>query len=245
MGIEVIAPEGVSTESEASAKDVAKIIRQIKAEKIPAVFIENITDHRLLDQIARETGAKIGGTLYTDALSPPDGPAADLSRHVPPQHRGAIAGAVVVAFGASSFERARSAPCLRMRIELLMVRSGRRPRLGPCGPVAVPANWQRVYDRACASRQMDWRAGGAIILIAAVVASLIPANMQIRTGLHWQVEHFLVYFAATSIFCLAWPRPFIVAGVMMAFSALLEALQGLTPDRTPTCRRRSPPRPGR
>ncbi|MEZ0282840.1 metal ABC transporter solute-binding protein, Zn/Mn family, partial [Methyloceanibacter sp.] len=74
-GIEVIAPEGVSTESEASAKDVAKIIRQIKAEKIPAVFIENITDHRLLDQIARETGAKIGGTLYTDALSEPDGPA--------------------------------------------------------------------------------------------------------------------------------------------------------------------------
>jgi zinc/manganese transport system substrate-binding protein len=74
-GLEVIAPEGVSTESEASAKDVAKIIRQIKAEKIPAVFMENITDHRLLDQIAKETGAKIGGTLYTDALSPPDGPA--------------------------------------------------------------------------------------------------------------------------------------------------------------------------
>ena len=65
----------MSTESEASAKDVAKIIRQIKAEKIPAVFMENITDHRLLDQIAKETGAKIGGTLYTDALSPPDGPA--------------------------------------------------------------------------------------------------------------------------------------------------------------------------
>jgi zinc/manganese transport system substrate-binding protein len=74
-GLEVIAPEGVSTESEASAKDVAKIIRQIKAEKIPAVFMENITDHRLLDQIAKETGAKIGGTLYTDALSQPDGPA--------------------------------------------------------------------------------------------------------------------------------------------------------------------------
>jgi len=72
-GLEVIAPEGVSTEAEASAKDVAKIIRQIKAEHIPAVFMENIADHRLLDQIARETGAKIGGTLYTDALSPPDG----------------------------------------------------------------------------------------------------------------------------------------------------------------------------
>jgi zinc/manganese transport system substrate-binding protein len=72
-GLEVIAPEGVSTEAEASAKDVAKIIRQIKSEHIPAVFMENITDHRLLDQIAKETGAKIGGTLYTDALSPPDG----------------------------------------------------------------------------------------------------------------------------------------------------------------------------
>jgi zinc/manganese transport system substrate-binding protein len=74
-GLKVIAPEGVSTEAEASAKDVAKIIRQIKAEHVPAVFMENITDHRLLDQIAKETGAKIGGTLYTDALSPPDGPA--------------------------------------------------------------------------------------------------------------------------------------------------------------------------
>jgi zinc/manganese transport system substrate-binding protein len=74
-GMEFIAPEGVSTESEASAQDVAKIITQIKKEHIPAVFLENVTDSRLLDQIARETGAKIGGTLYSDALSPPDGPA--------------------------------------------------------------------------------------------------------------------------------------------------------------------------
>ena len=83
-GLEIIAPEGVSTESEASAQDVAKIIRQIKAEHIPAVFMENITDHRLLDQIARETGAKIGGELYTDALSPAGGPAPsylDMFRH--------------------------------------------------------------------------------------------------------------------------------------------------------------------
>jgi zinc/manganese transport system substrate-binding protein len=83
-GLAIIAPEGVSTESEASAQDVAKIIRQIKEEKIPAVFLENVTDHRLLDQIARETGAKIGGTLYSDALSGPDGPAPtylDMFRH--------------------------------------------------------------------------------------------------------------------------------------------------------------------
>ena len=59
-----------------SIDEIAKIIRQIKAEKIPAVFLENVTDSRLLDQIAKETGAKIGGTLFSDALSPPDGPAA-------------------------------------------------------------------------------------------------------------------------------------------------------------------------
>ena len=83
-GIEVISPEGVSTESEASAQDVAKIIRQIRKENIPAVFIENITDRRLLDQIARETGAKVGGVLYSDALSDKDGPAPtylDMFRH--------------------------------------------------------------------------------------------------------------------------------------------------------------------
>ena len=83
-GLEIIAPEGVSTESEASAQDVAKIIRQIRAEHIPAVFLENITDRRLLDQIASETGAKIGGVLYSDALSEPDGPAPtylDMFRH--------------------------------------------------------------------------------------------------------------------------------------------------------------------
>jgi zinc/manganese transport system substrate-binding protein len=83
-GLEIIAPEGVSTESAASAQDVAKIIRQIRAEHIPAVFVENVTDRRLLDQIARETGAKIGGELCSDALSPPDGPAPtylDMFRH--------------------------------------------------------------------------------------------------------------------------------------------------------------------
>jgi zinc/manganese transport system substrate-binding protein len=83
-GLQILALEGVNTESEASAGDVAKIIRQIKDENIPAVFLENITDHRLLDQIARETGAKIGGVLYSDALSGPEGPAPtylDMFRH--------------------------------------------------------------------------------------------------------------------------------------------------------------------
>jgi zinc/manganese transport system substrate-binding protein len=70
-GMSFIAPQGVSTETEPSAKDVAKIIRQIKAQHIPAVFLENISDDRLMQQIARETGAKIGDKLYSDALSKP------------------------------------------------------------------------------------------------------------------------------------------------------------------------------
>ncbi len=74
-GIEFHAPVGFSTEAEASAGDVARLIRQINREKIPAVFVENISDRRLLDQIVRETGAQIGGTLYSDALSKADGPA--------------------------------------------------------------------------------------------------------------------------------------------------------------------------
>jgi zinc/manganese transport system substrate-binding protein len=74
-GFRFIAPEGVSTETEASARDVAKIIRQIKAQKIPALFLENVTDPRLVRSIAAESGATVGGTLYSDALSPPDGPA--------------------------------------------------------------------------------------------------------------------------------------------------------------------------
>jgi len=82
-GLEIIAPTA-STESEASAQDVAKIIRQIREEHIPAVFLENVTDRRLLDQIAAETGAKVGGTLYSDALSDKDGPAPtylDMFKH--------------------------------------------------------------------------------------------------------------------------------------------------------------------
>lgn len=83
-GMSFIAPEGVSTDSEPSAKDVARIIRQIKQQNIPAVFLENVSDPRLIEQIARETGAAIGGKLYSDALSEPSGPAAtyiDMMRH--------------------------------------------------------------------------------------------------------------------------------------------------------------------
>ncbi|HVQ67016.1 MAG TPA: metal ABC transporter substrate-binding protein [Bradyrhizobium sp.] len=68
-GVEFIAPLGVSTESEASARDIAGIITQVRAAKIPAVFLENITDPRLMGRISAETGARIGGTLYSDSLT--------------------------------------------------------------------------------------------------------------------------------------------------------------------------------
>lgn len=83
-GMTFIAPQGVSTEAEITAKDIAAIVRQIKTKKIPAVFLENISDPRLMEQIAKESGAKIGGSLYSDALSKADGPAAtylDMMRH--------------------------------------------------------------------------------------------------------------------------------------------------------------------
>jgi VanZ family protein len=69
----------------------------------------------------------------------------------------------------------------------------------------------------------------AIVLV--VITALGPANWQARTGLGWEIDHFLGYFAITLLVCLAWPRPFVV-GALMAVAALLEGLQALTPDRT-------------
>ena len=83
-GVEFIAPLGVSTETEPSARDIAAIITQIKARKIPAVFLENISDDRLIRRIAAETGARIGGTLISDGLTGEKGLAPtyiDMVRH--------------------------------------------------------------------------------------------------------------------------------------------------------------------
>ena len=74
-GLTILAPQGLSTESEASPRDVARIITQIRKEKVPAVFLETVTDPRQMERIARESGARVGGAVYSDALSPPDGPA--------------------------------------------------------------------------------------------------------------------------------------------------------------------------
>jgi zinc/manganese transport system substrate-binding protein len=74
-GITFIAPQGVSTEAEPTARDVARIISQIKAQKIPAVFLENVSDPRLMRRISVESGARLGGTLFSDSLTDEKGAA--------------------------------------------------------------------------------------------------------------------------------------------------------------------------
>lgn len=83
-GIAFVAPQGVSTEADVAAKDVARIIGQIRKQKIPAVFLENVSDPRLLKRISEESGVRIGGTLYSDALTEEKGEAPtyiDMIRH--------------------------------------------------------------------------------------------------------------------------------------------------------------------
>jgi zinc/manganese transport system substrate-binding protein len=74
-GVTFLAPEGLSTDSEPSAKAVAELIRQIRRERTKALFVENISDPRLVEELAREAGATPGPSLYSDALSGPNGPA--------------------------------------------------------------------------------------------------------------------------------------------------------------------------
>ena len=74
-GITMLAPEGVNTDSEPSAKHVAQLIRQIKREKIKAVFVENMSNPKLIEQLSKDAGVSVGATLYSDALSQASGPA--------------------------------------------------------------------------------------------------------------------------------------------------------------------------
>ena len=83
-GVQFLSPQGMSTDSEASARAVAKLIRQVKQEKVRALFLENVSDPRMVEQIARETGVKPAGALFSDSLSPAGGPATtyiDMMRH--------------------------------------------------------------------------------------------------------------------------------------------------------------------
>ena len=74
-GVDFLAPQGWNTHSEPSAAAVARLIRQIKQDGVRALFVENISDPRMIQRIAQEAGAQVGGTLYSDALSAAGGPA--------------------------------------------------------------------------------------------------------------------------------------------------------------------------
>ena len=94
-GITFLAPEGISTEAEASVADIAALIRQVRDDHAAAIFVENITNSALIDQIAAETGIKVGGTLFSDALSAPERPAStyiDMMLHNVRTIKGAILG---------------------------------------------------------------------------------------------------------------------------------------------------------
>lgn len=82
--LQFLAPQGVSTEAEPSAKEVAKLIRQIQREKIKAVFMENMSNPKLLAQLSKDAGVTLGASLYADALSGPGQPGASylqMARH--------------------------------------------------------------------------------------------------------------------------------------------------------------------
>jgi VanZ family protein len=69
-------------------------------------------------------------------------------------------------------------------------------------------------------------------LVLLVFVALGPAKWQPRSGLGWEIDHFVGYFVFTLMFCLAWPRPLVIGGALMAFAVVLEGLQGFMPDRS-------------
>jgi VanZ family protein len=71
----------------------------------------------------------------------------------------------------------------------------------------------------------------AFVLLA--IVALGPSKLVPRTGLGWELDHFVAYFALTLMFCLVWPRPLVVGTAFVVLAAVLEGLQAFTPDRTP------------
>jgi zinc/manganese transport system substrate-binding protein len=74
-GLKLVPARGWANDKEASADDIARLVRQIRQDKVRAIFVENMNDPRVIERVAQETGAVIGGTLYSDALSKPGGEA--------------------------------------------------------------------------------------------------------------------------------------------------------------------------
>jgi hypothetical protein len=87
------------------------------------------------------------------------------------------------------------------------------------------------FESPSTSGPAIWRGCCIAALVLLVLVGLGPANWQPRSGLGWEVDHFVGYFVLTLMFCLAWPRPLMVAGALIVFATVLETLQALTPDR--------------
>ena len=87
-----------------------------------------------------------------------------------------------------------------------------------------------------ADMKSQFRAGAKVcsmaIMVLLVIGALGPADWTPRTALGWQIDHFFGYFVITLLVCFAWPRPFLVGGLLIAAAFLLEGLQAFTPDRT-------------
>jgi zinc/manganese transport system substrate-binding protein len=81
-GVRMLAARGLTNDREPTARDVSRLIDQVKRDKVSAIFIENMNDPRVIERVAREAGVRIGGTLYSDALSKPDGPAGTYPRMI-------------------------------------------------------------------------------------------------------------------------------------------------------------------
>jgi VanZ family protein len=101
----------------------------------------------------------------------------------------------------------------------------------------IPCRAKRLLGGAMSTEtKFNFRAaaklGSVAIMVLLVIAALGPAKWAPRTELGWQFDHFIGYFGITLFFCFAWPRPFVIGGIVMAVAALLEGLQALTPDRS-------------
>ena len=75
--------------------------------------------------------------------------------------------------------------------------------------------------------------GATVLVLLLLFCALGPAKWQYRTGLGWQIDHVVGYFGFTLMFCLAWPRPLVVGGALMALARLLEGLPALGRIATP------------
>jgi VanZ family protein len=92
--------------------------------------------------------------------------------------------------------------------------------------------WQAMSAKAKFNFRNAAKFGSVAIMVLLAIGALGPANWTPRTALGWQLDHFLGYFAITLLVCLAWPRPFVVGGVLTAAAFLLEGLQAFSPGRS-------------